>query len=151
MQFRNARSLPSLVVMCILATMIVVAPVITYALPVQKNAYSFVGHPWWLFWSDDIVSESTARASHLRLWGTDHWIHTHYGDGYAHASLGSRSDSKSGKFNWLISSTNSPSHPHALSEMTVSVSLRGPESSSGSTYCWVRSDGGSATYSSDAN
>lgn len=151
MQFRNALSLPLLVVICILTMVFVVTTVSTYALPVQKNAYSFVGHPWWLFWSDDIVSESNATASHLRLWLTDHWIHSHDGDGHAFAQLGSESTTNTGNYYWYISSTNSPSHPGAMSNISISASERGSNTASGSTYCWINSDGGSSTYSSDAN
>jgi hypothetical protein len=53
--------------MCILATVLVVAPVTTYALPVQKNASSIVGNPWWAFWlaDDEIMAQSFGHASHL--------------------------------------------------------------------------------------
>ena len=152
MQFRNDRSLPLFIVMCLLTTVLVVVPVTTYALPVVKSAASTVGNPWWMFWleDDEIVAQSFGHASHLRLWGPDHYIHAHSGDGYAYARVANISDSDSDSFSWIISSTNSPSHPGAMLRMDISAGRRGHESDSAFTYCWVRS-GGSTTHSSDSN
>ncbi len=153
MQFRSARSLPLLVVKCILATVLVVAPVTIYALPVQKSVSSIVGNPWWAFWlaDDEIMAQSFGHASHVRLfWGPDHYIHSHSGDGYAYARIANVSDSDPDSFRWIISSMNSPSHPGAMPRMDISAGRRGHESDSAFTYCWVRS-GGSTKHSSDSN